>query len=307
MEARGSGGTQTAGMAKVDTVRIGATTLKDQRFYILDLPPTASEGRTVDGLVGFEWLSQFPTRVDYIASTLTFYPAKGLDYRGPAAPTKLWFRGRTAQIDASVDGLAGRFTVDTGSNGSLILYPDFAAKNGLVARYNAGTEILSAVGVGGPVYALQTRVGEFAMAGKVVARPITYLPQARAGTSADRDTAGRMGFGVLRRFTIIFDYPGARAFFEPNATLGDADIADRSGLRADLAANGFKILFVVKGSAAALAGLEPGDVIASVNGISASGMDLAAFRTLLKDEVGTRIAIGLHGGRATELTLREID
>ena len=307
IEAHGTGGVQSATATRVDRVDVGTATLRDQTFYVVQFPPPAAEGRVLDGLIGFEWLSQFPTRIDYAKSTLTFFPRQGFVYSGPAKATPLQFRGRLPQIDGAVDGISGRFSIDTGSNGSLTLYPAFVDKNALVSRLNAKTETMSAVGIGGPVYALMTRVGELNLAGHVVAKPVTFLSKARLGASSDAKTAGNIGSGILRRFAITFDYPKAQAFFEPNATFGEPDLADRSGLRVNAADNGFKIVFVVNGSTAMLAGLSPDDVIVAVNAQPATGLDLATFRSQLKGPVGTKFSLVLESGKLATLVLKDID
>lgn len=307
VEAKGTGGVQRAAMTKVATIRIGGATLRDQKIVILDLPSSASEGRSIDGLIGSEWLNRYPTRIDYAASTLTFYPPGGPHDTGTEQAIALRFRGRLPQIDASVDGLGGRFTIDTGSNGSLNLYPGFVERNGLVDRYRATTAVMSAVGVGGPVYSLVTRAGQLNVAGHIVKKPVTFLPKARTGTSADPQTAGNIGSGVLRRFTITLDYANARAWFQPNAGIGEPDLADRSGLRLDTVATGFKIAFVAADSAAALAGVRVGDVIIAIDGTPAAKVDLATLRSRLKGPVGTMVSIGLDSGRTVTMTLRDID
>ena len=111
---------------------------------------------------------------------------------------------------------------------------------------------------------------------------------------------------MLRRFNITLDYRAGQAFFEPNAALGEADLADRSGLRANAAPGGFKVVFVVKDSPAMLAGVGVDDVIVAVNGRPAPGTDLAAFRSLLKGPVGTKVSLDLASGRSVTLVLRDI-
>jgi predicted aspartyl protease len=307
IEAHGTGGVQSASKTRVGSIRIGGVSLRDQIFYVVDLPSPANEGRPIDGLIGFEWLSQFPTRIDYAAATLTFYPRGGFRYAGAAAATRLRFRGRLPQVDGAVDGIAGRFTIDTGSNGSLSLYPAFVAKNGLVARYRATTEVLSAIGVGGPIYALQTRVGALSIAGQSVTRPVTFLARVRSGAAMDADTAGNIGSGVLRRFTLTLDYPRSLVYFEPNAAFAEPDLADRSGLRLEVVPAGFRIVYVVKDSAGMLAGLKADDVIVAIDGRPAAGSDITAFRSRLKGAAGTAIPIGMEGGRTATITLKEID
>jgi len=207
VKAKGTGGSQNGGSAKVDVVRLGNLTLENQTFYVLDLPPAVSEGAQIDGLIGFEWLDRFPARLDYASSKLTFYPAKDASYVGQTLPTVLHFHGKTPQIDGAVDGIAGRFSIDTGSNGSLTLYAPFVETHNLTARYHAKTRVMSAVGIGGPVYALLARATLLDLGGAQANRPVTFLSQQTAGTSIRKDTAGNIGFGVLRQFNIFFDYP----------------------------------------------------------------------------------------------------
>jgi membrane-associated protease RseP (regulator of RpoE activity) len=211
------------------------------------------------------------------------------------------------QIEATVDGIAGRFSLDTGSNGSLILYPGFAKAHSLVSRYRPTTEIMSSVGIGGPVYSLITRAGEFNIGGHSIKRPVTFLPKTPAGASADTKTAGNIGSGILRRFTLTLDYPRAQAYFEPNSMFADPDLADRSGLRVNAAPRGFEVVFVVKGSAAMRAGLAEGDVIVAINGRQASDTDLAAFRMQLKDPPGSKIELALESEKSAILVLEDIE
>jgi predicted aspartyl protease len=307
VEASGTGGTQSASVTKIDSVAIGNLTMRNQKFYVVDLPPSDGEGRLIDGLIGFDWLSQFRTRIDYSASTLTFYGRQAPQMPGAATPTKLSFRGRLAQVEANLDGITGNFSIDTGSNGSLILYPAFASAHALASRYKAKTEVMSAVGIGGPVYALTTRAGEFIVGGHTVKKPVTFLPKTQTGASADSKISGRIGSGILRRFTVTLDYPRSQAYFEPNAMFTAPDLADRSGLRVNSSAGGFKVVFVVKDSPAMLAGFVKDDIIVTIDGQPASGVDLAALRTQFKGAPGTSVALGLATGKTATLVLQDID
>lgn len=307
VEANGTGGSQSGGSTTVDTLRLGNLTLEKQMFYVLALPPAASEEVPVDGLIGFEWLSRFPTHLDYSASKLTFYPDGSAGYAGQALPTPLHFRGKTPQIDGTVDGIAGRFTIDTGSNGSLTLYAPFVAKHGLAARYDAKTRIMSAVGIGGPVYALQARADRLDLGDVKVERPVTFLSQQTAGTSIRKDTAGNIGFGVLRQFNIFFDYPQARVYFEPNAQWGQPDLADRSGVRVESSQGRFQVAFVADNSPGMIAGLKTGDRIVAVNGVPSEKLTLTELRAQLKGPIGSMVSMQLdHDDKIVVIELRDL-
>ena len=303
VEATGTGGAQGGGSAKVDSVQLGGLTLSNQTFYVLDLPPGTSDAAPVDGLIGFDWLDRFPARLDYAKATLTFYPDKGARYVGPAAPTRLYFRGRTPQINGKVDGIDGRFSIDTGSSGSLTLSAPFVADHDLAMRYHARTRVMSARGIGGPVYARLARAELLDLGGATARRPVTFLSQQTTGTSARQDTAGNIGFGVLRQFTLFFDYPRKQIYFEPNAQWGQPDLADRSGLRLERSEKAFTVAFVAEDSPAAAAGLKSGDRIVAVNSVSSDSLSLDDVRTLLKGPIGARILMTSDRGAAPAIVV----
>jgi predicted aspartyl protease len=298
VEATGTGGAQAGGSARVDSVRLGGLTLSNQTFYVLDLPPGTSDGVPVDGLIGFEWLDRFPARLDYSSGTLTLYPGKDDHYVGSAKPAQLYFKGRTPQINGKVDGIAGRFSIDTGSSGSLTLSAPFVADHDLATRYHARTRLMSARGIGGPVYALLARAELLDLGTATAKRPVTFLSQQIAGTSVRKDIAGNIGFGVLRQFTIFFDYPRKQVYFEPNEQWGQPDLADRSGLRLERGDKAFAIAFVAENSPAATAGLKSGDRIVAVDSVPSDTLTLEDARTLLKGPVGTRILMTSDRGNA---------
>ena len=287
---------QAGGSATVASVRVGEAALTDQTFYVLELPPGTSDELPVDGLIGFEWLNRFVIRLDYAGATLTFDTDKGGRQAGSAAPTRLAFRGRVPQVDGEIDGLPGRFSIDTGSSGSLTLSSPFVAAHDLANRYHAKTRVMAARGIGGPVYALASRAELLEFGTATAKRPVTFLSQQRAGTTARTDTAGNIGFGVLRQFTIVFDYLHKQITFEPNANWGQPDLADRSGLRLERSDAGFTVAFVAEGSPAAEAGVRAGDHVVAVDAVPASTLGMDKVCGLLKGQVGTRVSLTLDHG-----------
>ena len=93
VSAQGTRGVQSGGSAQVKAVRIAVLSLTDQTFYVLDLPAGASDDGAVDGLIGWEWLNLFPTRIDYATQTLTFFPDGKPVVTSAAAPTHIRFAG----------------------------------------------------------------------------------------------------------------------------------------------------------------------------------------------------------------------
>src|SRR5581483_7771348 len=86
---------------------------------------------------------------DYGRRRITF--TKPESFRPPPGATSLplHFASKTSiLVDASVDGIAGEFELDTGSPSSVFLYRPFAEQSGLLEKYKAGRNA-SVRGVGG--------------------------------------------------------------------------------------------------------------------------------------------------------------
>ena len=131
--------------------------LRDLTFYVLDLPSGTSDDGAVDGLIGWERLNRFPTRINYAEKTLTFFPDGKPVVASDVQSTHITFAGKRPQVEGRIDGVAGRFTLDTGSPGSVTLATPFVASHHLVEKYHPKTRLVSAIGIGGPVYAWITR------------------------------------------------------------------------------------------------------------------------------------------------------
>ena len=297
VSASGTGGGQNGGSALVKTIRIAGLSLRDQTFYVLDLPSGTSDDGAVDGLIGWEWLNRFPTRIKYAEKTLTFFPDGKPVVASDVQSTHITFAGKRPQVEGRIDGVAGRFTLDTGSPGSVTLATPFVASHHLVEKYHPKTRLVSAIGIGGPVYAWITRADALELGGATVAQPVTFLSQQTSGTLASKDVAGTVGFGVLHKFTLTFDYPRSQIYFEQNRLWNDLDLADRSGLRVVRNGQGFIVQYVAEGSPAAHAELKSGDLILSAGSVPCASMSSDQFKGILKGPVGTHVTLKLDGAK----------
>lgn len=312
-EARGVGAeSQNVGMAKVAELAVGDVRLSDQVFFVLPLANMEEvEGVEFAGLVGFEVFKRFVVTLDYGGRHLTLTRPEAFTYKGSGVVVPFTFNGHTPQVEAELDGITGQFTVDTGSRAVLTLNAPFVAEHGLREKYGAHTEALTGWGVGGGVRAYPARGGSFRLGEVEIPDILLDLFVGEEGAFADRYVAGNIGGGVLKQFTVTFDYGRKQMILEPGAACCAPEGYDRAGLWINRAEGGFRVEDVTAGGPAAEAALAAGDLITAVDGRAAAELSLSAVRQRFRSEPpGTRVHLTVRNeageAREVELTLRKL-
>jgi hypothetical protein len=280
-------------LAHAKEVRVGDAALDHPVFYIIDLGKLADvEGTEADGLVGYEMFRRFGVTIDYAGHTLTLAdPAKFVPpANASAVPFEL--NDRIPIIAGTLDGAPIRISVDTGSRSSLTLHSPFVREHDLVARYHAAPESVVGWGVGGPSRGRPARYGTLLLGESQIRGVAGELYTGDKGSFANPDIGGNLGGGVLRRFTVAFDYANKKMYLAANADFDKPDPFDRSGLFLIGDGNALLVADVAPESAAARAGLRVQDRIAKIDGKDADTQSLVEWRTKLRElPVGTRIKI----------------
>jgi membrane-associated protease RseP (regulator of RpoE activity) len=111
---------------------------------------------------------------------------------------------------------------------------------------------------------------------------VTFSKADPPGTSDPR-IAGEIGGGMLRRFTVVFDYPHHQMILQPNTHFTNEEEEDKSGI--GVIAKGpalktFEIVEVGPNTPAAAAGLQKGDIIAGIDEDAAADLTLSQIRDL---------------------------
>jgi hypothetical protein len=301
------GAVASYGLAKVRSVSIGGVTLADQVFGAIDLEPILRvEDADFQGLVGYEFAKRAVLTIDYADRTLTFTKPDAFAPPSDRAPIPFPFREHAPIISAEVDGIAGQFELDTGARTGLMIMGPFAKEHQLAAKYRAGDPMTISYGVGGPSRARLARIGTLTMGGTTLKLPVAGFATGTSGDAASAHVAGNIGGDILKRFTVILDYPHQRLWLEPNALAAAFEPADRSGLWLSRAADGnIAVGDVANGSAAGLSGIRPGDEIVEVNGKPAAGLRLDALRRAFEGPAGSAFAITMkRGAERREVQLR---
>ena len=292
--------------AHANEVRLGSAVLAKPVFAIMDLGKLpAVEGVDSDGLVGYEMFRRFGVTIDYAKHELVLVePAK---FAPPADAHVVPFElaDRIPIIRGTLDGIAARISVDTGSRVSLTLHSPFVREHDLLAKYDAAAESVVGWGVGGASRGHPARFGVLRLGDIDIADIAGDLYSGDKGAFATPDISANLGGGVLKRFTVAFDYAAKKMYLAPNADFGKPDAFDRSGLWLLGDDETLRVADVAIDSAAAHAGIKVDDRIIEIGGEKIATRSLPEWRQRLRElPVGAKLAVDcLRGGKPAHAEL----
>jgi Aspartyl protease/PDZ domain len=287
----GNSGTATVYVPDV-TVQIGALTLKDHRSVVI---PAAEMkglsqyfGRSLDGIMGYEFFQQLVVEVDYAKQVLRLYQPKNYKYQGRGQRLPLQIENRRPYVRTTVQPygygtIAATLMVDLGSNGALSLTAGCGRDQALKA---AAPKLLrrQVTTIHGAQQIELGRIQALNLARFQIKTPLTIF-EINSRAECDHIT-GKIGTQVLRQFGVIFDYPQQQLILEPQVNLDRAAAYgyDLSGLSLQAEGDSFKtyrVRAVFPETPAAKAGLQKGDILSQLNQTPIQQMSLSQVRQQL--------------------------
>jgi hypothetical protein len=291
IQGMGSGTTFTASsLPKLEMVLPGGLVLSTSAGSAIPMAGLSSLiARRFDGVIGFDVLRQLIVKIDYAGQTVTLYDPEHFRYEGTGEilPFTLW-----SDYDPQVEGalsipglppLPVRIVLDSGAGGTILTTP-FVEAHRLKEAMN--TLASPDVGAGGGESTKWVgRAASLRIGSQTILRPLVALSTDTMGSLAHADFDVNLGGNILRRFTVVIDYPGRRLMLEPSSGVHEPFASDASGLV--LKAGGaddktFTVTGVVPSSPAADAGIQVGDVISAVDGRPARQFALWELEDVLK-------------------------
>jgi pimeloyl-ACP methyl ester carboxylesterase len=202
------------------------------------------------------------------------------------------------QVQAAVDGVHSTFILDTGDRSQLTLFERFARAQGFYGVTPLQQNVVTGYGIGGPIRSnvIGAHLDAF---GFHMSDIVTRIPLGNAGVFSSEMRAGSIGNGVLLRFNTVYDRVAHTLTLWPSNNFSRPAIADppavlrRHGVFGAVLADkpaGATITRVLPQSAAAGAGMQPGDVIAAINGAAVSNT-AAVLASLHRLHAGDRATI----------------
>jgi len=301
-QARG-GGANAIQAGIVRDVEIGMKGLVLTHRNVVVIPLKSLEpavGHAVDGILGSRLFDDFIVAIDYAGRCVSVYRPDRFQPSAQerAIPVEVDRHGfQYVEATIALPGgqpVRGRFLIDGGANDYADIFKPFSDAHQLPP---AGMKLLDEPGTstGGKTQSRDGRAERIEVGPYSVRNPPVTFAQDVEGLMAASDYAGSIGAQFLERFTVVFDSPGKRIFLAPNRSYTDPAEYDESGLRLHAEApefHRFVVTRVVPGSAAAEAGIAPGDIIESIDGRATKDLTLTEIRRMFR-QPGARYRIGI--------------
>jgi len=309
-------GTQNGQLVKNATWSlVGLESFKQPVAFALPMPELpAGLGREIDGIIGGQFIHEFVVELDYQTRTLTLHDPGSFKYAGKGESLPLEFANGHPIVRATVTPIGGqplerRFMFDVGSSGALILHSPFAAEQNLPGPGTKTIRSIGGSGAGGRTVGRIGRVASLRLGSFELTQPFTMFSEDKAGAFANAAVAGNIGAQVANRFRVFLDYQHQRMILEPAPGFAAPYERAFSGLalRADADLKTLRVLDVLEDSAATDAGIEPGDILAAVNGKAAGDLTLAVINEMFEKPLPYEVTLQ-RGTRTitTSLTPRKM-
>lgn len=276
-----------------------------------DIPAmdTTQLGRVIgfqqfDGVLGTEIFRKHVLTLDAARKRLTiqdadqFKPAAG----AVAIPFSL-DENEMPVIKASIEGITASFQIDTGDRFSLTLFGAFWRAHRLDTHMGRTVEAMTGYGGGGPIRGIVGRPTRFSIGDLLVPAPVTRLSLQKAGAFTRTDRAGSIGMGILRRFTVSFDYGRRVMWISKNADFDTPERYDRSGMWLGLSEqHGLRVIDVTANGPADKAGIRAGDVVVKAGDLPADAQNLFAIRAMLEEPHTSSVPVLVDRASGVQLT-----
>ncbi len=336
----GEGGSIEALRSRNNSVTIGDATDNDHTIYVifeqsLNLSPRM--GLPVHGIIGYEFFKKFIVKTDYLKKRLIFYDP--LQFTPKVCRScevfDLTFHENKPYLDLNITSFnvskEVTLLLDSGSSDALWLFDEAM---GITESPKNYFDDFLGLGLSGNIFGKRSRlteasIGKYTLEGVNVAFP---SEKALDNINFYEERDGSIGGDILKRFTVIIDYPGERMILRKNGNFNDPFYYNMSGLTIEhdglvvvkdekeilegalrgtnevnetsgavtiltqkvynfFLAPKFVVADVRSNSPAALAGIEKGDEIISINNKLSYRYKLYELVSLFSSKVGKTISM----------------
>lgn len=214
--------------------------LKDEAqtvYIILDenINFSSHVGIPVNGIIGYSFFKNHPVMIDYLRQKITVYNDRKTlnrklrrftEFPISLEGNKPYMRAGVEQRHTPVDS---KMLLDLGNSDAVWLFPnlipDFVYNRPNIDDYLGQ-------GFNGDIFGKRSRIHSLRIGDYILEKPVAAMPDEFSiqHLKLVPDRKGSIGNDVLRRFTVLFDYPESKLYLKPNANFKDPFVFNKSGL-----------------------------------------------------------------------------
>ncbi len=321
----------TALKSKNNFLEIGDLKSKDHDVYVAfnqDTNLSSYLGEEIHGILGYHLFKDFVVELSYSKKFIKILKKGGYKNKWKRyTPIDLSFSKGKPYVVAKIRSEDKKFLLDTGMSDGVWMFKEDSLST---ANYGYYEDFLG-MSVSGVILGKRSKIEQLTFADETFRDvKISYPDETNLSKEIKgfKERSGSIGGELLKRFTIIMDYPNSKMYLKPNSYLNDPFYYNKSGiilrqdgeavnnnsnkellknLEADnfisfvdltyLLTPEFIIDVVREGSQADLAGLQKNDILLEINGLKAFHFTLKKINRLFYDEDDTLIRLKIERQR----------
>lgn len=305
LKGLGAGGTVDVAFTVLPSFNLKGLEFDEQTVAMIDMAELNKLlAIPVVGILGYDFLSRFVTKVDFANEFVSFYDPETFRYSGDGHEIGLHLKENVFSVDATLDGRhSGSWLFDRGAS-TISLHGGYALKEG----YASAKGVLGmARGAGNAFSIKRIKCGKIEFAGYTLENPQVTFSYGGTDSSFTADRIGGLGNTLFRHFVIYCDYANEKLIVEKGADFSKVFPENNSGMQLTRGDNGnIEVLYVAEKTPANKAGFRRGDILKSINGVETALYDgILAVRKMLTESPGTEYSFVIEReGREKKLKLK---
>ena len=305
-------------------------------FIILDerINFSSHVGIPVNGIIGYQFFKNHSIQIDYFTKKITIFNNEKFKEKKVKRFEEfaITIEGNkpyiTAGIEMNETKADSKLLLDLGNSDAIWLFPKLI-ENFEYNRPNIDDYL--GRGFNGDIFGKRSRIHRLYLGDFILEKPLTAMPDEFSiqNLKLVPNRKGSIGSDVLRRFTIVFDYPNKKIFLQKNRNFNDPFLFNSSGLdimhdgmdwEKDLvkintkrptrefsemqiydSSDSFKYNFVLKpkfsvagcrkDSPCFIAGIRKGDHLISINRRKVGDLNVQKINDIFREEDGTQVKL----------------
>jgi predicted aspartyl protease len=300
-----------AGMRKVDfalnhVLRLPGLQTDSMDFHINDYEIlTNSHGVKIDGIIGFSFLRRYIVRLDFDKNIIELFTPGLFKYERGGHLIKPRFTPLPVDELYVNDNRAvhAKYIFDTGAGLNVLLSSDFESDSSIIKkkrkRYTTQVE-----GMGGKRL-MELTVAEQVKLGPYKFRNVpVHIFEDEYNLTMYPQLAGLLGNDLLRRFTVVLNYPEQSIHIKPNSHYTEPFDYSYTGLGIYQDGGDVRVLDVIEDSPAKKAGFMVNDLIFAIGNTFTKNVQV--FKNALQQTIGKIRVLVVRDGKPTELQLHVV-